>query len=523
MMKSVLYKGTNRIRTCLLSVIWLYAVAILSTILSTSCIKDLAELNVNPDQPLTTDPNYIFSYVLQQGAGNYNSDVNLEQWGLMNWVMFTASRSGVEPGREYIIPSGKDAFWREQYTNTLSNAQVIINMANDNPEMINMKAACVIWQVYIFQIITDLWGDIPYSDALKGMTELIFSPKYDRQEVIYSQMIDKLRSTVGSFDLSKEFFEPESDLIYRGNMEHWQAFGNSLMLRIATRANKVNFDLYQEVVTELKAKPLILSQEQAAIFPFNSVHKNHLWETMYRNESIVQNNPSKFFVDLLVSRNDPRVKVFFEKAPLSFLPFIPAYKGVPNLLPNDDPAWDNYNLNNSLGIAGEWGDISKIGTWFQNNNTPGVIMNYSEVCFLLAEAAMYGLWDEIPQELMREGVRANINFFNQYGDESNHISDSDANIFILNLPQVTFEEIITQKWITFAFEQGYEAYAEYRRTGFPVLRNYEGNPINKAIFPLRLPYPYTEYTLNRANYDKAVENQGPDNEFTTIWWIIDGN
>lgn len=492
---------------------------ILTVLLFNACTKDLTELNVNPDQPLTTDPGYIFSYVLQQGTGNYNSDVSLEQWGLMNWVMYLASREGVEEGREYPIPSAKDDFWREQYTNTLANAQIIVNMAEDDPGMDNMKAAASIWQVYIFSMLTDLWGDIPYSEALKGMTELDFSPAYDRQSDIYKAMIMHLHEAVSTLDAQKLFFDPQYDLIYNGNVDHWKALGNSLMLRLATRVNKVNFDYYVSVVHGLQNQPLISNQEESAIFPFNAERKNHLWETMYRNESTIQNNPSKFFVDMLVERNDPRVKVFFEEAPLSFLPFIPKYKGVPNLLPNNDPHWNNYNVNESLGIPGEWGDISRIGEWFLNDNTPGVIMNYSEVCFLLAEAALHGLWDDSPDQLMKQGVEGNIRFFNLYGNTQNHIPESEISIFVLNLPEATLKEIITQKYISFGFEQGYEAYAEYRRTGYPVLTKHDGSGIDKSIFPLRLPYPNSEYTLNRKNYDEAVGNQGPDNEFTPIWWI----
>jgi hypothetical protein len=266
-------------------------------------------------------------------------------------------------------------------------------------------------------------------------------------------------------------------------------------------------------------KPLISDNTQSAIFPFNTVVKNHVWETMFRNESTNQNNPSKFFVDLVVSRNDPRSKIYFEKAPLSFIPFIPRYKGVPNLLPNNHEAWNNYNLNASLGISGEWGDICKIGPWFLSNNTPGVFMSYAEVCFLKAEAALNGLWPGSADDFLAQGVRANMDFYNLWATDEQLISNGEMLEYIGNLPAATLEEIITQKWLSFAYEQGYEAYAEYRRTGFPVLKDFFGNPVNAAAFPCRLPYPNSEFTLNRANYNQAVEHQGPDNATTRIWWM----
>jgi hypothetical protein len=236
---------------------------------------------------------------------------------------------------------------------------------------------------------------------------------------------------------------------------------------------------------------------------------------MSRGEAIVQNNPSKFMVDMLVNSNDPRIPVFLEKAPLSFLPIYPEYNGAPNLLPASDPIWNSYNPD------GDWGDISRIGNWFLRNETPGVIMSYSEVCFLLAEAALSGSWSGSPKDFVEEGIRANIQFFNDFGDGEFIISDEETDIYIESLSETTLEQIITQKWITFIYEMGYEAYNEYRRTGYPKLTDYHGNPIDQTIFPVRLIYPYSEYTLNRDHYNEAVNAQGPDNEFTKVWWDTD--
>jgi hypothetical protein len=491
----------------------------LFVMLFASCETDLTDLNVNPDEPLDADPNYLFSYALQQGMGNYNSDVNLEQWGVMNWMMYLASREGVEVGREYPVPSGKDEFWREQYTNTLSNTQVIINMAQADATMINMQAAAEIWKVLVISQLTDLWGDIPYSQALQGISDNVLSPGYDTQAQIYEAMLQTLRDATERFTSDQKFFDAQSDLIYHGNMQAWRALGHSLMLRLATRINQVDAETYASVLEFLSDKPLISSVGESAIFPFNAVRKNHLWETMYRGESVVQNNPSKYFVDLLSATNDPRKRVFFEEAPLSFLPFIQKYRGIPNLLPNTSEEWNDYNLNSTFGIAGDWGDISKIGQWFLRDATPGIVMSYSEVCFLLAEASLNGLWGESAASLVQKGVRANMELYNLYGDEASFIAGEEIEDYLNSLPDAGLEQIITQKWISFAFEQGYQAYAEYRRTGYPVLTNYFGEPIDQSIFPLRLPYPNSEYTLNRANYNQAVANQGPDNEFTAMYWI----
>lgn len=477
-----------------------------------SCTK-ITDMNINPNDPTSTDPNYLFNYALQQGMGNYNSDVNLEQWGLMNWTMFMAARGGVEPGKEYVIPSGKDDFWREQYSQAISNTQVIIEMVDEShPELINLKAAATIWKINCFHRITDLWGFAPYSEAIQGMTDLNYAPAYDSQQEIYTEMLDQLKGAVESFTNEQTFFQSDADLIYRGDMEKWKAFGNSLRLRLATRINKVDPQKYQQVVQELRSEKLMDSNEESALFPFNSVAKNHLYEVMSRGEAIIQNNPSKFMVDLLVNSSDPRTPIFLEKAPLSFLPIYDDYKGVPNLVLANDPLWDNYNPD------GEWGDISRIGNWFLRNETPGVIMSYSELCFLKAEAALNGLWEGSASDFVDEGIRSNMQFYVEHGDSSDTISEAAMNEYIASLGEINLEQIISQKWITFIFENAYEAYSEYRRTGFPVLHNFEGDLIDQDIFPKRMIYPYSEFTLNRDNYNEAVSQQGQDNEFTLVWW-----
>jgi len=111
-----------------------------------------------------------------------------------------------------------------------------------------------------------------------------------------------------------------------------------------------------------------------------------------------------------------------------------------------------------------------------------------------------------------------MEFYNLYANEDNMISDTEINTYLATITEANLEEIITQKWLTFAYEQGFEAFAEYRRTGFPQLVDYFGDPVSQEAFPKRVPYPYSEYTLNNSNYNNAIENQGPDDEFTKLWW-----
>lgn len=476
-----------------------------------ACIRNhLTDLNVNPNEQTTADAGLLFKYSLREGVGSYNSDVNVEQWGLMNWVMFTASRNGVTPGEEYVIPGGKDQLWNEQYVNALVNVQEALYVMGDSAQYTNQRAACMIWKVFLFHRLTDLWGSIPYSEALQGYSDLNLMPAYDSQAAVYYDLINQLKTASEIIDPSQGFFSEEIDLIYSGDVTLWQVFANSLRLRIATRLRYIDPERYTQELTELKDARLMAANNESVLFPFNSEKKNHLYEAYYSGQAIVQNNPSLFLTNMLNDTNDPRISILLEPAPISeIFPWYDAYKGIPNLLPANSSEWDNYES--------DWSDVSGIGNWFLRNETPGVLLSYAEVCFLKAEAAEFGIFDNM-QTHYETGIAANMRFYGDYGEAEHSISEAEIENYLMSAQPADLESIITQKWLVFVFENGYEAYAEFRRTGYPAFTDYFGNPIDSTMFPKRLPYPNSETTLNAENYNAAVQAQGPDNVYTPIWW-----
>jgi len=484
-------------------------------IIFTACKRNLTELNVNPNEVTYVNPALLFKQSLKDGAGSYNTDVNVEQWGLMTWMMYMAPKGGHSPGEEYVIPGGKDGFWDEQFSNALVGIQETLNLYSDSVKYTNEIAIAKIWKVFLFHRMTDLWGEVPYSEALRGYDDLIYLPKYDSQQEIYFHFLDDLKASSSAIDEANPLSTPDADLIYSGDLHKWRLFANSLRLRLAINIKFIAPEKYNEVLKELEQAEFFTKNDDSAHFPFNEEKKNHLYETFFTNQGTVQNNPSKFLVDMLQQKNDPRAAVFFQKTELSLAqPWLyPEYKGVPNLLANNSETWSSYDSN--------WGDISKIGTWFLRAETPGVIMSYSEVCFLKSEAALDGFFPQSSDFYLKEGIKANMNFYTEYGEIEHEISEQKITNYISNLSGSTLEDIIMQKWISFAFENGFQAYSEYRRTGYPVLLNFNNTPIDNSIFPVRLPYPTSEITLNSENYNNAVSRQGTDNEFTKLWWDVE--
>ncbi|HQF29004.1 MAG TPA: SusD/RagB family nutrient-binding outer membrane lipoprotein, partial [Bacteroidia bacterium] len=244
---------------------------------------------------------------------------------------------------------------------------------------------------------------------------------------------------------------------------------------------------------------------ESALFPYNGDVRNPLFDLVNSGQSGGRTYPSKFLIDHLKATNDPRIKVFAQYTLESTIIGIPDYDGVPNLVPAGSSIWSNYNSDGS--------DVSKMGTWFLKQDAPGMIMSYAEVCFLKSEAALKGWYSGDAQQFYVDGVTANMQSYTGGG-----ITTSQINTYVAALPPVSLENIITQKWISFTYQNGFEAYNEYRRTGYPVLKDYSGNAINANAFPNRLTYPATEVSLNSANYYDAISHQGADNASTKVWW-----
>lgn len=474
----------------------------------TGCRKSMDELNINPNAPENGNPDYLFTYAVVKGMNSYITNANVHYWLLMNWNMYFATLGGVDAGKEYDSNDGKDALWSETYTQALMNVREVQRLTRDNPYLANKYAIAKIWEVYLFSRLTDLFGDVPYLQALQGGTSLNFSPAYDRQEQIYIGMLADLKTSAQQLDPSLALFPGNSDPIYKGNVQKWEQFANSLRLRLAMRLSEADGVRAQAEIADLQnsAASFISSNADNANFPYGGEIRNPLYDLIQSGQSGGKTYPSKFLIDLLKTNNDPRLAVFAQYTTESLIIGIPDYEGVPNLVASGSSIWSNYNSDAS--------DVSKIGTWFLRQDAPGVLMSAAEVSLLKAEAAIRGwAWAGSEQLLYEEGVRNNLNSYTGSG-----ITPSQINTYIASLPPVSVKQIITQKWISFAFQNAYEAYADFRRTEFPMYKDYYNNAINLNEFPNRLSYPASEANLNQANYNTAIVNQGADIPETKVWW-----
>lgn len=481
---------------------------LLSVVLLCSCEKSFDELNSNPNAPDFTNPDYLFTYSVVKGMGSYNTNTGVKVWGLMDWEMYLATLGGKESGKEYEMTDSKNDLWREMYVDALANANEVVKLTRGNPALVNKYAIARIWKVYLFQQLCDLWGSIPYSQALQGVDYGNFSPAYDTQKDIYYALAEELKESEALLDAGKTTYNAGSDPIYDGNVNRWKAFANSLYLRMAIRIRFADAAKAQEMFGDLNGKTLISSNSESAIFRHTSDFKSSLYDVYNSHQSDSKIYPSKFLVDLMNSLNDPRMKELFEPTIESQVIGIPEYAGVPGLVPSGSAIWSSYDLQHAS-------DVSRISTRVLRYDFPSALLSYAEVCFLQAEAAQLGWISGSAQTFYENGIRASLESYN-----SSNISQTDISNYLATVPPVSLENIITQKWLSYAYLNAYEPYSEYRRTGFPSFKQYDGSSIDASVFPCRFTYPTNEATLNSVNYNAAISAQGPDNAFTKIWWDI---
>lgn len=505
---------SKRTITCVFTLITLFG-----------CTDNFDEINKSPTavQEDRIDEDLLFTRALVYGALRYSEFQRSQHLYANHYIQYYAiSVDRFETGRYITRNDWLTSYWTEAYADFGMQNQQVINITSRDPNKINKTAIARIWKVFIMHRITDLWGDVPYSEAWTG--NLV--PKYDRQEDIYLDMLNELKEAVASFDPSKTASFGPADVIYGGNIELWARFANSLRLRLAMRLSEVAPDVAKSHIGEvLSTNKLISSNEQSAVMPYGRDFGNadENIQPMSLIRSFNEYRASNTLVDFLKNHNDPRLEIYIEPVDGEFI-------GLQN------------GLNPEEINAINPDNFSKESLIISNAYAPSSLLLYAEVLFLKAEAAYRGWGPGSAKEFYEQGITASINYWlDVYNNLLTRIPESeisslpqlditmdDISLYITEPgihfdPNNAIEQIITQKWLA-NINQGFEAYADYRRTGFPRLNpipNTDGlSETGGSEVPLRLKYPSEEQALNRNNYESAVSRQGPDLPTTPIWWDI---
>lgn len=462
-----------------------------------ACTGDFSELNSNPNAPTDVGVQYLLPAGIVDAVGDLLG-IGFDRGTASVWVQHYARLQYGSTDRFEIDGSFSDGLWAGLYTGALVDFDGMARQAAALGEN-NQEAVGRIMRAWMFHNMTDLWGDIPFSQALGGVTSNDITPAYDDASQIYSDLLAELKSASAQISPTGSLFGDvfrgtigNPDLLYDGDMERWRLFANSLRLRMAMR---------------IQSASEVSSAIAAGVFQSNAEEAKLQWLGSPPNENPMAPafiaRPGDFrisatMVDNLIAHADPRLPIYAEPARETG-----EFAGMPN------------GLTDSHGI--EFEQVSRVGDWFLQPTTPTWILSYSEVALLQAEAAVRGFAGGDAQSLYETGIRASM--------ETYGISSADIDAYLAG-PLVAFaadmagrlDQIAMQLWFTL-YDQGPEAWASWRRTGVPNLIAGPDN-VNNDVIPLRLPYPQSEQSVNGANLDaaNAAQGLGTDPHNVPLFW-----
>lgn len=491
-----------------------------------SCTKDFEQINTDPTKGSTIAPGQQLAgaaYFLSGGreAGYPNMYLFLPYAQYVNGAY--GMRSGTLYARQDFY---NDRIWEIYYNKSLKQLVDMLNRCKNDPSLVNYVAAGRILKVYIFSILTDCYGDIPYSQAGAAFYDKVYTPVYDKQQDIYNDFFKELDEAVKQFDASKEAIA--NDIVYKGVIDNWKKLANSLRLRLALRMSKIAPEVAAREAKAAVSGGVMTSADDN----FKMIHENFNFPDLRGNglsQAFAETETFKYvmgcatFVKYLKDEHDPRLPVFFINrneaneditAKTNFFPIVPGNYWW--------DAWDGFTAPDGTVIPHQF-KFTRINTAFCDFKNSYLHLGYAEVEFLVAEAAARGWVAENANQHYQSGIRQAMKQLEMYSGVA-PVSPGLVNDFITAHPldqSKAIEQINMQKWVAL-FPNGVEAFANQRRTGYPVLspisdlagENETGGKPFKRLF-----YPSTEAYNNTKNYEDALKRIGGKNDWLRpVWW-----
>lgn len=447
-----------------------------------SCNKFEDDININPNQPSVASGMQLIA----------NAELSLSSLSSVPQGQFFAQYlSETQYVGASLYPEGGTSFYG-LYQGPLINLERVINsedLSGTEGPVANQIAVAKILKAYYFWHITDRWGDVPYSEALKG--EANFTPAYDTQESIYNnlfQLLDEADKSIVTGNLT-------NDIIYGGDIAKWKRLGNTIRMLMALRLSEVNATKGKDEFNKAVAAGIMTSNDDNLVFRHLADANN---QNYWYGQVVAQNREwwalSETLVNQLKPVNDPRLAVFGQRNRKSG-----EYVGMP------------FGSLDNLGTT----DYSLLGTAIYAQNAPVYLVTYAQALFAKAEAAKLTWINGGDVEAKRNYDLAIENSLRQWTGSATGLAGLLTSAQIAYNPATALQQIGTQRWVHL-FMHGFEAWSEWRRTGFPnTLTQSGGNNI-----PTRNGYVADEASNNASNYQAAIDRQfgGTNNLYGKVWW-----
>jgi hypothetical protein len=502
---------------------------LMATFALSSCTKNFTETNTDPNNI----PNALPQQLLAPALVNTVSYNMIRNRNFNNELMqVTVDQSDAEGTvfRYDFRSTWSDYLYNGLYTQ-LTNFKDIYKLSKDSGVNFNKSymGISLICQSWIYSILTDTYGDIPYSQSNTGKDSLNFEPTFDRQKDIYAGIFQRLEEA-NTLLATGTAIAAASDPIYQGNVARWRKFGNALYLRLLLRVSgkaevsAAAIAKIKEIAqTNTSAYPIIANNDESAILKWTGVAPYTSPYIAVREQDFRAPGVAVFFIQNLSNWNDPRIDIpTYGTAGFNrwgIAPYQGAYLGLPSGYAagmNPIPVKKSYFYSNTSAVS------------LQTDPLTGMMMNYAEIKFIMAEAVVKGWITGNAQTYYNDGALNSITLWvpawpttinSQTGLPNNIQTFLVAASTEWNdaaTPDEKMERIHLQKYYAL-FLEDLQQWFEYRRTGHPVLPKGAGLK-NGGVMPARMTYPVYVQSANPTNYKIAVAAQGLDAIATPVWW-----
>jgi hypothetical protein len=490
-------------------------ILMLSVLMLTSCTKDFEKINTDLNGTPIALPQQLLAPALVSTVG-YNM---LRNRNFNNELMQITVDLGDAEGKvfryDYRATISDNLYngWYSELTNFKDIYKVASGTLNYNKSYMGISLICQSW---IYSMLTDTYGDVPYSQSNLAKDSGIYEPRFDRQKDIYLDIFKKLEeaNTLLSTGTAISIQDP----VYAGNVQKWRKFGNSLYLRLLLRlSGKAEVGdsciaKFKDIVeTNAASYPIMTSNDESAILRWTGVGPYSSPFLAVREQDFRAPGIASFFIDHLAAWNDPRIDIpTYGSNGINRWGIATAggsYQGMPSgYAPGENPVKKSYFLSNTSTSS------------LMTEPLTGMIMNYAELKFILAEAAAKGWISGSAETYYNDGA---LNSITQWipawpVDIKTFLAAADIEWIETATLDEKMEKIHLQKYYAL-FLTDLQQWFEYRRTGHPVLPKGAGLR-NNGIMPARMSYPVYVQSTNPTNYKIAVAAQGPDVISTQVWW-----
>lgn len=490
---------------------------------SNGCDKDFNEINTSKTAFVSLDPafklNKAIINLMEMGS-------RVQQLQVTQWLTspFGSSLAGVNYSQ--YVPAMHEFPWTSFYPSSVVTTVDIINQTKDDELKTNLYNATRIWKAYTFMVLTDIYGDVPYSEAGLGYLDQVIKPVYDTQEAIYTDILKELDEASAALDPSKAKISGE--ILFGGDVTRWKRFGYSLLLRAAMRITNVAPEKSQTYVAKAVAGGLMQSNADNAKLLRSAEYANPIGSEISGNEK-ANYYATKFLVEHLKATNDPRMGSWLHRYPGALTATAQTAdrrtkdpsvaKGMP-LGYNDVTIAQTFAAEGVVSLY----DFSQFD-WLVvfTNQSPQWFCTYSQTQLLLAEAIVRGWTTGDAATNYTNAVKADLERMGDFGAAA-AIPSASVDAYVAANPLVAGNElkmIGDQYWVV-SIPNGYEAWSNFRRTGFPGLvpNPYPASEI-PGEFMRRHVYPDGESVSNKENLETAISRQGGEANCKMngrVWW-----